>query len=353
MTDGLNENRKSVDMFVPVNDNGLQLRMAAARGLACHWLAGNVQMLGMFVLIESILCKNVNLMKISSKDNGVFGALLDAFEGEHFTTRGGYTISGNELLETVAVVYYNHNSLELGKQMSMMADIRIAWGGRDAVIVVSQFPSKFDCQDLIMGPKLSFSVISRETVCDERATKKLARRVAVDASVFDQTGCASTHNVFIERDGGISPEIFADYLADGMKKVALQIPKTSMTPEQISQIHSVRGIYDFKGKVIGDRDNIWTVLYSDDMELCAPTYSRVVYVHPVDNINDVVQYVDENIQTIGLAANGDRVIDFAIKAACKGAVRFPACGRMLNFDNPWDGMYLTDRMVKWVTIGGY
>lgn len=83
--------------------------------------------------------------------------------------------------------------------MSKMADIRVAWGGREAVMTVAGYPSKFDCSDLVMGPKLSYSVISAEALSDEHKTKKLARKVAVDASVFDQTGCASAHNVFCRK----------------------------------------------------------------------------------------------------------------------------------------------------------
>lgn len=352
MTEGLNGNRKYIDCFMPIEDNSIQLRKAVSRGLACHWLAGNVQVLGMFVLIESILCKNVNLLKLSSRDDGVFPALLDAFKGETFTTKGGYTITGDELLETVVLVYYGHNAVSLGKKMSEMADVRIAWGGRDSVMTVSSYPSRFDCQDLIMGPKISFSVLSKEALADEHAVKKLARRVAVDASVFDQTGCASTHNVFVEKGANISPQEFAKYLSEGMKKVARQIPKGNMSAEQISAIHSTRGIYDFKGEVYGDDAGIWTVLFSEDEELNSPVYSRVVFVHPIDHINDTIKYINDNIQTIGLAAFGEKALTFCEKASEAGAVRFPACGRMLNFDSPWDGMYLTDRMVRWVTIGG-
>lgn len=352
MTEGLNGNRKYLDTFLPVSDISVQYRRAVSRGLVCHWLAGNVQVLGMFVLIESILCKNVNLMKLSSRDDGVFAALLEAFEEETFITKGGYLISGNELLETVALVYYDHSATKLGHKMSMMADVRIAWGGRDSVMAVSGYPTSFDCQDLIMGPKLSFAVVSAEALSDEHAVKKIARKVAVDASVFDQTGCASAHNVFVEKGGYVTPEAFAGYLAEGMRKAAMSIPKGDMTAEQISAIHSIRGVYDFKGFSLGDEGNIWTVLYSDDIELNNPVYSRVVFVHPIEHINDVVTYVDDNIQTIGLAATGEKAIEFAIKASNAGAMRFPVCGKMLNFDSPWDGMYLTDRMVRWITLGG-
>lgn len=351
-TEGLRGNRMYADTFLPVDDSKVQYMKATSKGLLCHWLAGNVQVLGMFALAESIICKNVNLLKVSSKDKGVFTSLLKAFENEDFTTKGGYTIRGNDLLKTIALVYYNHTNDELGKIMSRNADARIAWGGRDAVMTVAGYPSRFDCDDIIMGPKLSFSVVAKEELDDDHVVKKLARKIAVDASVFDQTGCASTHNIFVEKGGAISPGEFVDYLAEGMKKASIQIPKAEMTPEQVSAVHSIRGVYDFKGKVASSDDSTWTILYSEDSILCSPVYSRVLFVHPVDSINDALPYVDDNIQTIGMAAHGKKALDFAVKAAEKGAMRFPDCGKMLNFESPWDGMFIMERLVRWNTFGG-
>ncbi|MBO7484705.1 MAG: hypothetical protein J6T84_01420 [Spirochaetaceae bacterium] len=351
-TEGFRGNRMFADTFLPVDDSKVQFMKATSKGLLCHWLAGNVQVLGMFALAESIICKNVNLLKVSSKDKGVFTSLLKAFEDEEFTTKGGYTIRGNDLLKTIALVYYNHTNDELGKIMSLNANARIAWGGRDAVMTVAGYPSRFDCDDIIMGPKLSFSVVAKEELDNEHAAKKLARKIAVDASVFDQTGCASTHNLFVEKGGVINPEVFIEYLAEGMKKASIQIPKSEMTPEQVSAVHSIRCVYDFKGKVIASEDLTWTILYSEYTTLCSPVYSRVLFVHPVDSINDVLPYVDDNIQTIGMAAHGKKALDFAIRAAEKGAMRFPDCGKMLNFESPWDGMFIMERLVRWNTLGG-
>lgn len=350
--DGLRGNRRYADGFLPMDDSGVRLLRATSRGLVCHWLAGNVQVLGMFVLIQSILTKNVNLLRVSSRDNGAFESLLRAFEGVSFTTAGGYTIKGDDLLNTVAIVSFDHSDTKAGRKMSEIADARIAWGGAEAVTTVASFPSKYDCEDIIMGPKLSMSVIAKETIEDERKAKKLARKIAVDASVFDQTGCASTHNVFVEKSSVMSPDTFASYLADGMNKVAKQIRKGTMTPEEFAAIHSARGIFDFKGKVYGDDDSIWTVLYNEELELNKPVYSRVVFVHAIDGLEDVLPLITDDIQTIGLAANGDKATRFASQAAEKGVVRFPDCGKMLDFESPWDGMFIMDRLVKWNTLGG-
>ena len=70
------------------------------------------------------------------------------------------------------------------------------------------------------------------------------------------------------------------------------------------------------------------------------------------NLEETLQFINDDIQTIGMAAEGEKELAYAVKASEKGAVRFPVCGKMLNFDSPWDGMYLTSRMVKWVTLGG-
>ena len=351
-TIGLRGNRQYIDNFLPLNGSRKQSLKANQRGLVCHWLAGNVQVLGMFALIQSILTKNVNLLKISSKDEGVFTGLLKAFEGVSYTTRGGYTIKGDRLLETIAIVYFSHSEKGVGELMSKSANVRIAWGGREAVETVASYPSMFDTEDIIFGPKISFSSISNEVLTTKRKAKKLARKVAVDCSVFDQTGCASPHNLFIERGGEVSPREFCDLLAEGMKNSAIQIPKGTDSVEQISAIHSIRGLYDFKGEVWASEDATWTVLYSDDKNLNSPVYSRVIMVHPVDHIDETLDYINDNIQTIGLASTGSKALNFAEKAVEKGVMRCPEIGRMLNFESPWDGIFLMERMVRWSTLGG-
>ena len=267
-------------------------------------------------------------------------------------TRGGYTIDGDKLLETIAIVYFSHRDKEVGELMSKSANVRIAWGGREAVETVAGYPSMFDTEDIIFGPKISFSTISKEVLVTERKAKKLARKVAVDSSVFDQTGCASPHNLYIERGGEVTPRQFCDLLSEGMKKSAIQIPKGADSVEQISAIHSIRGLFDFKGEVWASEDSTWTVLYSEDKNLNPPVYSRVIMVHPVDHIDETLDHVDDNIQTIGLASSGAKALAFAEKAVEKGVMRCPEIGRMLNFESPWDGIILMDRMVRWSTFGG-
>ena len=349
---GLRGNIQYADSWLSMPDSEKHQMCANARGLVCHWLAGNVQILGLFALVQAILTKNSNLLKVSKNDEGVFRLLLTAFEGLEYTCTDGYVIKGEDLLKTIAVIYFPRTADDVARQMSASADVRIAWGGREAVETVASYPSRYDAETVIFGPKLSMAVIAREDLQDEQEARKLARRVAVDVSIFDQTGCASPHNVYIERNGVVSPEQFCELLTEAMRKTELQIPKPAMSAEQVSAIHSIRSVYDFCGKVYGSETMSYTILLDEEPASHKPVYSRVIFVHVVDDIKETLAFVNEDIQTIGISSASDRVRTFASAAAIQGAMRFPLIGRMLNFEMPWDGIILIDRLVKWNTLAG-
>ena len=125
-----------------------------------------------------------------------------------------------------------------------------------------------------------------------------------------------------------------------------------MSVEEISAIHSIRGVYDFKGKAYGSDTLSWTVLLDPEMTLEKPVYSRVLFVHTVDSIMDTLPYIEPYIQSVGIAASINKAIQFADVATAKGVERLPRIGRMLNFEMPWDGMFLIDRLVRWNTLYG-
>ena len=104
--------------------------------------------------------------------------------------------------------------------------------------------------------------------------------------------------------------------------------------------------------VAAPRSLSWTILLDDLDEVDKPVYSRVLFVHKVKSIFDSLKYIDENTQTIGIAAPTEKAIDFATEATKRGVMRLPLIGRMLNFEMPWDGIFLFDRLVKWNTYGG-
>ena len=148
-----------------------------------------------------------------------------------------------------------------------------------------------------------------------------------------------------------------DGIEDGRGQLVIEIiDMHRIRPEILQDQHKLfpgfPGIYDFKGKVWGDENLSWTILYAEENELSKPVYSRVIMVHAIDDIRDSLKHVDENIQTIGLAASLERAKEYATQATAMGAARCPSIGRMLNFEMPWDGIILIDRLIRWNTLAG-
>jgi hypothetical protein len=343
----------ALDQFISITgEYNRQAWRANPRGLVCHWLSGNVPLLGMLTLVQSILTKNVNLIKVSSGNDKALPLLLESFRAVEYKTPGGYTIKGDDLLDTIAVIYYSSADRKNAEAFSLAADVRLAWGGADAINAICSLPSRAGAEDLIFGPKTSCSVIACESISNERSLRKILRKTATDVSSFDQTACASPHTVFVERGGLITPEDFAEKLGAFMDKALITIPKEAEDSLTVNNIMTARAVGDFLGKYWRSDEYEWTVLLNTNIELASPTYSRVITIVPVEDIMQVIKLLNNEIQTVGLAAEGDKRLEFAERAAKRGVFRFPEIGRMTNFDVPWDGIFAADRMVSWASLGG-
>lgn len=347
--------RGFLDGFQAVGGQSRTMLMAKPRGLVAHWLAGNVPGLAMLTLAQSVLCRNANLLKASSRFSTVLPRLLDAFRGLEIKTPAGRTLRGHHILETLAVVYFAREDRASAEALSTSADVRLAWGGAEAVRTIANLPKRFDTEDIIFGPRLSFMAIGRDALGSTAQAKKLARGAAVDVSVFDQYACASPHTIFVERGGrAASPREFAELLAAQMDLAGRRIPKTLETAAEQSRVRQFRLRKEFEGADLwSSAGAAWTVVYEESADgLATPCYSRVISVRPLDDILVAAEFASPETQTIGLALSGSRRLDFARRAALRGTDRFPEIGRMTNFESPWDGLYPLDRLVKWVTLGG-
>ncbi len=347
--------RGHLDAFCPVDGINRRLVMAQPRGLVAHWLAGNVPLLGMLGVAQAILTRNANILKAPSSFAAVLPALLETFRGLEIITHAGRKICGDDILASIAVIYFSRDDHASATALSQAADVRLAWGGREAIESILNLPKRYGTEDIIFGPKLSYMVIGREGLATERGTRRLARNAATDASVFDQYACASPHTIFVEKGGAAaSPQEFAKMLAGEMARAIVRIPKAPVDAGTAAKVEAIRMRYELSGELWRSQGTGWTVLYDEEADrgLAEPCYSRVITVRAVDDVRQAAEFAHKGIQTVGLAMDGARKLAFAKRASSLGAERFPDIGRMTYFDSPWDGMWPMDRMVRWISIGG-
>jgi len=343
----LRGNYNVLDKFVDLGFNNNLLYHAQPRGLSVHWLAGNVDILGIFSLVQALLTKNVCLVK-APKNYSLLRDLLLSFKKIE-TNR----ISGEEFLKCVSLVYVQKDDFKNQNKMSDSADVRIAWGGSEAISTIQSLKKQFFTEDIIFGPKYSYAIIDSQTV--KNHIKNISQRLAFDISVFDQYACNSPHTIFIENNNKQDNSIvinFAQELARAMDDVnRLFLPKSETSANKAMEILSLRSEYEFKGKVFASKNTDWTVLYSDEDELAPPCFSRVVFVRPIRDIMQLTNDNNRKIQSIGMAVLDEKKrLMLADKITTRGGDRCPLLGNMSLFSSPWDGMFVIDRLVRWVSV---
>jgi hypothetical protein len=341
----LRGDRKAMDEFVLLNPG--RRHRAQPRGLLVHWVAGNVPLLGMISVVQGLLTKNASLVKVSRRNAGMLPFFLEALAQVRYRKANGEEIAGTLLTDAVRAVYIDHDDAAAAA-LSILADVRVAWGGREAVEAIMNLPRRFGTEDIVFGPKISLVVIGAEMLADDSGARRVAVAVARDTVALGQRGCNSPHTVFVERGGAVSPAAFAAILGEELGRAARQMPP-DVTPQEAFQILSWRAEYDIRGEAWYGDGVRSSVLYSDeDSGLATPCYGRTLFVRAIDNVYEVAEFCSINTQTAGLAV-GQRRLKLADALTSCGVERCPEVGLMSLYDSPWDGMYPMDRMVRWVS----
>jgi hypothetical protein len=308
-------------------------------------------MLGMLSLIQGILTKNANLVKVSKDSTYVVPSLLESMAKVDIVTSEGKKLEGKKIVESIACIYYPSSDQVAHREMSLHSQVRVAWGGLKAVETIINLPRNFGCEDVVFGPKTSFMAIGAEKLTNREQATLVAKKASIDASQFEQQGCNAPHTVFVERGGVVSPVEFAEILSEQMAATAKRIARDPTVVADTGKILRLRAQYEMTGEAYYSKGLEWTVLYSDDdVGLAEPCYFRTLFVRPIDDVMSLDAYCSHQTQTAGVALADDRKERFARRVSVKGIDRVPDVGAMTAYEVPWDGMFMMDRLVRWCKL---
>ena len=337
----LRGNRNIIEKFIDLSDPELIFH-AQPRGVVVHWIAGNVDILGIFSVVQALITKNVSIIKAPAK----YQLLLKLIQSiQEIKTE---KIFGTELIKCIEIIYVDRNDHMNQQLLSKNADVRIAWGGEEAVNSITTLPKSPFTEDIIYGPKYSYAIVDEKSIIQN--SEKIAQRVAMDVSMFDQYACSSPHTIFVESDNKEIINNFAKKIAKSLEDVnRILIPKQEITPEKSLEIIDIRTEYGIKGNVISSKGTEWTVICSNEKELAKPTFSRVIQVRKLDKELLLKENSSRKIQTIAVVMEQEKRFEIIDELTLLAGDRCPNVGNMSLFDSPWDGMFGMDKMIRWVT----
>jgi len=208
------------------------------------------------------------------------------------------------------------------------------------------------------GHKVSFAFVAREEL-NGRAARQAAARAAADVAAWDQLGCLSPQVIYVERDGGVSPENFAGLLAAELETREAVEPRGAIDLETAAAIASRRRFYEVRAaNLTGTRlwaspgNTAWTVVYEDEPRFQNSCQHRFIYVKGVADLTAALEGADMvkgKVSTLGLAASPPRLREFAEQAARWGVTRVCPLGQMQNPPLGWhhDGRPALGDLVAW------
>ncbi len=336
----------------PEKIDGMYLK-AQPKGVVCQWIAGNIPTLALYSYIQSVICRNGNIIRASRRNVDETQVLLEKLKDASFEYKGR-KYSGMTILKSTALVSFESSDETANRDMSLTADCKVMWGGSEAINSIRNLPQKEYCTNIVFGPKYSFGVIDKEMVKDvfEGKDAELFNHIIDDIITFEQAACSSPQVLFFEKSG-VSLKKIAERLGESFAKRSERYPKKDIDISKAAEIINIRAEYALSEDkdVVFSYGNDWTILMNRDVDLEEPVHSRIIFIKEIDDIFDAVPLVTRKIQTIGTAIKKeDRYIKFAELASYKGALRFTPFGQMNTQENPWDGMLVMDNLVNWISI---
>ena len=238
------------------------------------------------------------------------------------------------------------------------ADCVTATGDDETLAAIrSRLPVK--TRFLGYGHRVSCGFVARDVLSDPGA-RRVVTNAAEDVVAWNQLGCLSPHVIYVQLGGEVSPEKFAELLADELEQREQTEPRGELAAEHAAAIASRRSIYEIRAAHSPDAtqhwcskdSTAWTVVFEADARFQMSCLNRFIYVKGVKDLNEMLQNTEGvrgHVSTIGLAASEDKMRGLAMQLAGWGATRVCPLGRMQNPSLTWrhDGRPAVGDLVTW------
>jgi hypothetical protein len=252
-------------------------------------------------------------------------------------------------------------SADLEKVLFAEADCVTATGDDETLAAIrSRLPIK--TRFLGHGHRVSFGFVAHDVLYGSRA-KKIVAAAADDVIAWNQLGCLSPHVIYIQLGGEVSPEHFAQSLAEELEKRESIEPRGELATEHAAAIASRRGIYEVRAAHSPETtqhwcskdSTAWTVVYEADARFQMSCLNRFIYVKGAADLKTALENADGirgKVSTVGIAAPEEKMNEMAIQLARWGATRVCPLGQMQNPPLTWrhDGRPALGDLVTWTDL---
>lgn len=324
---------------------------AVSRGVVLHVASGNVSTTGVLSMIEGLLTRNANFLKMAS--NAPLLPLLFAETLRSLDPTGAVASS-------FAMLSWSGAGTPHHEVFQQEADAIVVWGGEETVMTYRQGLS-FKTKLIEYGPKLSAGLYGAEVLTEDRVGA-IAEQAARDVSLWDQSACSSPQVIYLEDPSAdlAATERFVAALAPALDAVAQELPMGALDRHERAEITKERQMALMDelmglGRMVTATDQSWTIVVEKDPAFKLSPLFRTIYLKPVPRLEMALPHLApyrDYLQTVGLAVAPSRSGAIADAVAALGALRVVKAGEMSGGapGEPHDGVYGLAELVRWVSL---
>jgi hypothetical protein len=345
-------NARRLDRFVENGSREKSNRAALAVGpeFLVHIAAGNIPNPTLMSIVLGLLTRSAQFVKCAS--GAAFLPRLFAHSLYDADPKLGACLE---------IAGWRGGKVDLETALFAEADCVTATGSDETLAAIrARLPVK--TRFLGYGHRVSFGFVA-DAVLHGSNARQIISNAADDVVAWNQLGCLSPHVVYVQTGGEVSPEKFAELLADELERREQTEPRGELPAEHAAAIASRRGIYEVRAAHSPEttqhwcsRDSTaWTVVYEADARFQLSCLNRFIYVKPVRDLAEALQYAETvrgQVSAVGLGVPGHKLEELATQLARWGATRVCPLGRMQNPPLTWrhDGRPALGDLVTWTDM---
>ncbi len=316
-------------------------------GIVAHISAGNVFVGGVDSLIQGIITKNVNIMKMSSNDP-IFPILF----AESLKTVDETGI----LYKSLAIIPWKGGDEEIESVLKTRCNGIVVYGGAETI---KSYRDGLGLHTKLIeyGPKYSFVIVDSNELM-KRGIKNVSRLIAKDVTMWEQSACSSPHVVYINSYDVAEQLLYQ--LSEDLEYWSHIYPKGRIDDDSATEITKLRELAKVeKAMEISDyrfsSDLKWTVILNKNPSFQTSCLHRTIIIKPVKNIDEILVYIKDMgnfFQTVALVTSDEDAKKISMKLADIGADRFVEPGKMSvrKHGTPHDGSRGLGELVKWISL---
>jgi hypothetical protein len=317
-------------------------------GLVFHVAPGNADTVFVYSWALAALAGNRNIVRVSDRGGDATQAVLAVL---------------NEAMKeadpvvacTQRIVSYDHRDEATTAALSAACDLRVLWGGDQAIREIRRSPLRPAARDLTFPNRSSFAAISAEAflAAPVAERKRAVEAFHSDAYLFGQAACASPGTLFWVGAEANVVNAQASFLTLLTEIVEDRGPR--MDAAMAIQKHVAT--YGLAAEGIAD-----AVRFAGNevalVQLAAPvrlprrwlgtgTFAQV-RLASLDELAPLLQRQDQTLTHFGFTP--DEMLCVAQRLGGRGIDRIVPFGRALEFSTVWDGYDLLREFTRLVTV---